>query len=80
MNKIIEHALIVLEKQDDWMTRDDLKNEVLRVFPNANMQTVYNYLYGRANIGYDSAGGFRWYKPNKLTAQVQACLNRGEDW
>lgn len=22
----------------------------------------------------------RWYKPNELTAKVQECLNRGDDW
>lgn len=80
MNKKIEHALIVLEKQEDWMSKDDLANEVRRVFPKTELRDVHKYLYSRANIGYDSQLGFRYYEPNELTNKVQVCIDRGEDW
>jgi len=79
MKKIIEHALIVLEKQGDWMTRDELTTEVRQVFPKAYMNPVFKYLYGQAHIGYEH-GAFRYYEPNDLTNHVQACLNRGDNW
>ena len=79
MKKIIEHALIVLEKQGDWMTREELTIEVRQVFPKADMRPVFKYLYGRSHIGYEN-GAFRYYEPNELTNKVQECLDRGDDW
>lgn len=79
MNKAIEHALIVLQKQDDWMTKESLELEVKQLFPKISLYPVFKYLYNRANIGHDK-GSFRWYEPNDLTNHVQECLNRGDNW
>jgi hypothetical protein len=79
MKKIIEHALIVLEKQDDWMIKDDITIAVREVFPKADMRPVFTHFRSRANIGYEK-GKFRYYPPNELTNKVQECLNRGDDW
>jgi hypothetical protein len=79
MKKVIEHALIMLQKQDEWMSREDLTTAVREVFPQADMRPVFRYLYGRAHIGYEN-GKFRYYKPTPLTNKVQECLNRGNNW
>jgi len=79
MKKIIEHALIVLEKQDDWVAKEDVTTEVRRIFPKADMRPVFAHLQTRAHIGYQN-GTLRYYPPNDLTNKVQECLDRKDNW
>jgi spore coat polysaccharide biosynthesis protein SpsF (cytidylyltransferase family) len=80
MNKIIEHALIVLQKQDDWMTYEEIRDEVKQLFPRVDVSVVFKYMDKKAHIGRDSKLGYRYYEPNELTNKVQECLDRGDDW
>lgn len=80
MKPVFEHALIVLEKAEDWVTNTDLANEVQLVFPKADMRLVFKKLRNTANIGHDSKLGYRYYEPSDLTNKVQECLDRGDNW
>lgn len=80
MKQIIEHALIVLERTDDWITPDELTAEVRAVFPKADMRPVFEKLRKLAHIGYFSKEGYRYYEPNELTNKIQECLARGDAW
>lgn len=80
MKKIIDHTLIVLEKADNWMTKEEITAEVKTVFPKADLSQVWKKLHTLAHIGYESKLGYRYYQPNDLTDKVQECLDRGDDW
>jgi len=75
-----QHALIVLEKKNDWMTVEDLTVEIQTVFPKVMTSGVFKKLRNTAHIGYESKLGYRWYEPNDLTNKVQECLDRGDGW
>lgn len=80
MKKIIDHTLIVLEKADSWMSKEEIATEIKAIFPRVNLQEVWKRLNILANIGYDSKKGYRYYEPDGLTNKVQECLDRGDDW
>lgn len=80
MKKAIDHTLIVLEKADDWMTKEELTAEVKTVFPKVNMWDVWKKLNNLAHIGYISNRGYRYYPPNELTNKVQECIDKGDNW
>lgn len=80
MKQIIDHTLIVLEKADDWMTPQEITNEVRALFPKADMRPIFKKLRNTAHIGHDYKLGYRYYEPNALTIHTQECLDRGDDW
>lgn len=81
MNKFTKHAILVLQKKDDWVSKADLEESINEYFEDANeieTQKVFSYLQNRANIGF-LKGKYRWYPwKNGVDDKTQALLDHGE--
>jgi hypothetical protein len=61
MKQAIDHAIIVLEKAEDYVTAKDLENEIKTMFPKIDVSTVLYQLRKKLFIGYDRELGYKWF-------------------
>lgn len=79
MNKATEHALIFLEKANDWVTKQELRDNIKEMFPRANISLVFRDLNNMANIGY-LKGQYHWYERREGDKKMEMCIKESRDW
>lgn len=74
MKQIIEHAIIVLEKAGDFVTEDDLIQNIQSVFPKVKVAPILKALKGTIYIGYDKEKGYKWFDWNEVSEKNKRIL------
>lgn len=74
MKQVIEHAIITLEKNGDFVPEQELIENIKSVFPKVRTAPILRALKIFLYIGYDKSQGYKWFDWDEIDEKTKRLL------